>query len=183
MQGVKLTTATTEKYGGIHNPRQYYKALGMVDDCISQFDRPRMYHLCLTGADSRAPYKSAIKRICRRLAEMGLLYRYKAAVEHSGKKGLHIHVFIITDHPRSGVKNPCSFLNNDKQGALAVMLQEFGDCGLRHWIAMPDNALGADNFLQLNKPERIADAKDWISYMHKANTKLDSGQTYYSSRA
>lgn len=178
---LKMITATTAKYGGIHDCRQYAKAVAMVDQCSASYDRARMYHLCLTGASNRKHYTAAMKLICRHMAQTGLDYSYKAAIEYSGKKGLHMHVFLITDHPRSGVSNPCSFLNNDKNGKLASILQEIGDYGLSHWIATPDNGDG-ERFLQLNNLERITDAKDWMSYAHKVDTKLDSGQTYYSSR-
>jgi hypothetical protein len=117
---------------------------------------------------------------------MGLRYRYKAAVEYSRKKQLHIHIFVITNHPREGAKNPCGFLNNDVGGKLHKLLHKVLDNPDEnerlHHVATAQNAVQGYRFLELNNPERIADAKDWLSYMHKKETKLIGTRIYYSSR-
>lgn len=94
-------------------------------------------------------------------------------------KGEHLHVFICVE---SHLNNPCHVLNRKETGWLSVYA---GKRGIKVQLNPPrDDMHNGQNYISLppSKPEKIEDAKLWLSYLFKRRSKPESGQVYSASR-
>jgi hypothetical protein len=184
----KITTSVTsaKNNGGLHDPRNYKKAVKMLTE--HDYKRARLYHLCFTGSTQVATYLSAIKALAEHLRDNNIRCQYKASLEDDGDdegaKELHMHIFILTE---SILNNPDHIINRKSDGWLAIMILKNS---LDFHLNPPRSPLhyGEDgsqkNYATLpkSKPKKLADCINWISYLYKVRSKPDLRQLYYSSK-
>ena len=104
----KEATKITEANGGIHNQKAYVKMKYMITS--NTYSKPRLYHLILMGTEMSGEYQSALKALCVELRRKKVECRWKAALESEKTKGLHMHVFILTN---AEYYNPTSILKGN----------------------------------------------------------------------
>ena len=98
------------------------------------------------------------------------------------EKGLHFHVFILTEAKH---RNPCSILNHNAQDWLNVMMQQRE---LTYYIAPPENPIHRTRLgKRLNYAtlagEKLADCLIWISYLVKSRSKENGiSRIYFGSQ-
>lgn len=178
----KITTSITRANGGMHNLRGYKEAERMITE--HDYEKARLYHLRLTGANQVAPYKAAIKALVEHLRKNNIRCQYKAAVEEDTEQGVHMHIFILVE---AKLNNPDHILNRKTDGWLAIMVLKKG---LDFVLNPPRSSIhygkdgSARNYASVPKTKKakIADCLIWISYLYKNRSKPNLEQIYFSSR-
>lgn len=173
--------------GGFHKLRAYRDAAAMIRN--HDYTSARLYHLCLTGSNTREPYLDAVKALSAHLRKettkkKGIRCQYKAALEVSAKGELHMHVFFLVE---AAFANPDHILNRKSGEWLDVMLLKKG---LSFYINPPRGALHytkageSKNYasVPLTKGIIVDDCCTWIEYIYKLRDKPKSGPVYFSSR-
>lgn len=171
------------------------------------YPRPRLYHLVLMGeieATTAAPFLKALKALCVHLRAFGIANRWRAALERDDEKGLHLHVFLLTD---ATVHNPDAIINTKlsvaevqtrtpkgrkRKSPSGWMRDMFARHGISFYLSQPKADMHRSggtiqgtrrNYARPDSPERIADCIEWISYLAKARSKPDDIRgIYFSSR-
>lgn len=179
----KIFTELTNNHGGIHDPRQFKQAIKMIETALAEWDRPRLSHICLTGADVKT-YIAALNRFKRKLTSAGVTYAYKAALEEDSQKGLHLHIMLLIDHKRAGKHtNPYGLISDNVKSPLCSSMDRFHEEGLEFNICT--SRYSKDRFLPILKKdyESLNQAVEWCSYIYKQRSKEGlQGRIYYSSR-
>lgn len=183
----KYKTKITAANDGTHNTRQMRKAWEWIDDCSATYTSARVYHLVFMMADpefrhfpSYHIHKSLLKRLMQHLRRKGIEASYQAARENDEDKGEHLHVFLAVEG--HSPKRPDGILNRKASDWLTRFAAKQG---VKVYINEPRDPMHNGNdymTLPASKPEKIADAKTWVSYLFKVRSKPDSGEIYSSSR-
>jgi len=183
----KYETKVTKANDGNHSPRQTRKAWAWIDACSAGYTSARLYHLVFVMADLEFRYFSAyhihkalLKRLMQHLRRKGIAASYHAAREIDDEKGEHLHVYLCVE---ASTKRPDAILNRKTGDWLATYAAKQG---VKVYINEPRDPMhnGLDYMtLPASKPEKVADAKAWVSYLFKARSKPSSGEIYTSSRA
>jgi hypothetical protein len=181
MYETKITLAN----GGNHNPRQTKKAWEWIDQCAETYYSPRLYHVAFgnhpdfNGWASYPAHKSLLKDLMQRLRRKGMRCSFKAAREHDDKKGEHLHAYICVE---SAYRMPDTVINRIDNGWLKNYARKRG---IAVYINEPRDPMHSGNdyiSLPRSKPEKIADAKEWVSYIYKQRSKPAFGEIYTGSR-
>jgi hypothetical protein len=183
----KYDTKITAANGGNHSPRQTRKAWSWIDECSANYTAARLYHLVFVMADSEFGreftayhiHKTVLKRLMQHLRRKGIEAGYQAAREIDDEKGDHLHVFVCVE---SFAKRPSAVLNRKPEDWLVKFAAEQG---VKVYINEPRNPMhNGQTFMRLpaSKPEKIADAKKWVSYLFKKRSKPDRGEIYSASK-
>jgi hypothetical protein len=165
---------------GMHNQKAYRKMKDMLNN--NTYTSPRLYHLVFMGSELSKAYKAAMKALCLELRRQDIPCQWKACLEVDDEKGLHFHVFILTEAKH---RSPCAVLNHNFHGWLNVMMQKRG---LTYHIAPPESAIHRTKLgKKLNYAtlagEKLADCLVWISYLVKRRSKCDAMEhIYFGSR-
>lgn len=173
--------------------RAYRAAKTKIIQCLTHYREPRLYHLILSGS-TYSQHKTVLTALCQTLTRAGVPHEWFSARECSVERGEHLHVFVLVDADDSP---PQAILNmfNDSWLTKECRKQGLND----PWIAKPKNEIHGDNpYAQLpylgptnrateKATERLVDAMEWLSYIHKARDKLDKkwekqGQIFSASR-
>lgn len=173
--------------------RAYRAAKAKIIQCLTYYREPRLYHLILSG-NTYSKHKTMLTALCQRLTRARVPHEWFSARECSVERGEHLHIFILVDADNSP---PQAILNTFKDGWLTreCRSQELND----PWIASPSNEIHSGNYYaQLpylgptnrateQATQRLVDALEWLSYIHKARDKLDKewekqGQIFSASR-
>lgn len=184
----KDTTAIIERpsNGGMHRQKAFRRIKSMLDE--HDYKMPRLYHLVLLdeidGTDAKR-FLSALKALCRKMRGDGIETRWRGCLERDEEKGLHFHVFILTD---ALVKNPCTYINSTPSNFLSSMLKRRA---MRFHLSQPKadmHRVGGvatgkrQNYAYVSKDKRD-DCLEWLSYLAKARSKPDDIRgIYFSSR-
>lgn len=177
---IKEETIITLTNEGMHSQKAYRKMKDMLNS--NTYNSPRLYHLVLMGSELSNDYQAAMKALCLELRRQNIPCQWKACLEVDAEKGLHFHVFILTE---AKYRSPCAVLNHNAQHWLNVMMLKRG---LTYHIAPPESAIHRTKLgKKLNYAtlagEKLADCIVWISYLVKSRSKLDSmTHTYFGSR-
>jgi hypothetical protein len=186
---LKYETVITRKNGGNHNPPGTKKAWNWLDVCSKEYRSPRLYHLVFCAYKELAAYmgyrgyktnKELLKDLMQRLRRKAIRCSYRACREiDDGPKGDHLHVFLCCD---ASAVNPAQVLNLTTDGWLYQYAKDVG--AYVHLNEPKDPMHSGQRYMSLppSKPEKILDAKVWISYLFKRRTKPDFGEIYTSSR-
>jgi hypothetical protein len=184
----KYETKVTKANDGNHSPRQTRKAWAWIDACSASYTSARLYHLVFVMADLEFRcfgvyhiHKALLKRLMQHLRRKGIVASYHAAREIDDEKGEHLHVFLAVEG--HSPKRPDAILNRKPNDWLATYA---ATQGIKVYINEPRDPMhnGLDYMtLPASKPEKVADAKAWVSYLFKARSKPTSGEIYTSSRA
>lgn len=175
---MKYQTRITEVNEGLHSSRAYRSALKMIEECVQHYFSPRLYHVVFSGAEYPA-HKALLKDLIQRLKRRNIRSSFRAAREKDELKGEHLHIFICVE---SHLNNPCHILNRKENGWLSIYA---GKRGIKVQLNPPrDEMHNGQNYMSLpaTKPEKIEDAKLWLSYLFKKRSKPESGQVYSASR-
>lgn len=175
---MKYQTRITDVNEGLHSPRAYRSALKMIDECVQHYFSPRLYHIVFSGAEYPA-HKALLKDLIQRLKRANIRSSYRAAREKDALKGEHLHVYICVE---SHLNNPCHVLNRKESGWLSTYADKRG---IKVQLNPPrDEMHNGHNYMSLpqSKPEKIEDAKLWLSYLYKRRSKPKLGQVYSASR-
>jgi hypothetical protein len=183
----KYDTKITAANGGNHSPRQTRKAWSWIDECSANYTAARLYHLVFVMADSEFGceftayhiHKAVLKRLMQHLRRKGIEAGYHAAREIDNDKGDHLHVFVCVE---SFAKRPSAVLNRKPEDWLVKFA---AGQGVKVYINEPRDPMhNGQTFMRLpaSKPEKIADAKKWVSYLFKNRSKPDRGEIYSASR-
>jgi hypothetical protein len=183
----KYDTKITAANGGNHSPRQTRKAWAWIDECSAEHTAARLYHLVFVMADSEFGreftayhiHKSVLKRLMQQLRRKGIEASYQAAREIDDEKGDHLHAFVCVE---SFAKRPSAVLNRKPEDWLVKFAAAQG---VKVYINEPRDPMhNGKTFMRLpaSKPEKIADAKKWVSYLFKKRSKPDHGEIYSASR-
>jgi hypothetical protein len=176
----KEETVITLANGGMHNQKAYRKIKDMLNN--NYYTSPRLYHLILMGSEFSKDYQAAMKALCLELRRQNIPCQWKGCLEVDEEKGLHFHVFILTE---AKYRSPCAILNHNSQQWLDVMMLKRG---LTYHIAPPANPIHRTRLgKKLNYAtlagEKLADCLVWISYLVKRRSKVDSiSPIYFGSR-
>jgi len=180
----KLNTKITIKNGGVHSTRAYKKLISLLTN--HDYYSARLYHLIFMGSNQKDKYLAALKQLIAKLRDGCIPCQWRGAMEVDEEKGLHFHVFILTENKYF---NPCSIINHNKQDWLNVMMQKreltFHIAARKSIMHQSGSGFRRCNYASIpkTKPEKLADCMEWISYLAKARSKdIDIGQVYYSSR-
>lgn len=201
------TTVVIERpvNGGMHRQKQFRRIKAMLDG--HGYGRPRLYHLVLMSdieAEDAAPFLKPLKALCLQLRSFGIATRWRAALERDDEKGLHMHVFILTD---ASLRNTDSIINTklsvagvktrapkgkSPKSPAGWMRDMFARHGINFYLSQPKADMHRSggtiqgtrlNYARPDTPERIADCIEWISYLAKARSKPDDVRgIYFSSR-
>jgi hypothetical protein len=176
----KWLTVLTSKHGGLHNQKKFKEAVAMIEYASEHFRRPNLCHICFTHAN-HSTYQAVVKRFCRSLANLGIRYCYKAALENDNVKGEHLHLMLIVEHKR---KRLHGLINNQPSSLLGSAVGFFQDSSLIRYRVCQSRYSG-DTFLHITKTmyEPFNEAIEWLSYIYKVRSKQNGGMTYFSSRA
>ncbi|KFX60589.1 hypothetical protein KBK24_0137305 [Burkholderia sp. K24] len=189
----------------MHRQKQFRRIKAMLDG--HGYPRPRLYHLVLMSeieATDAAPFLKALKALCLHLRSFGIATRWRAALERDDEKGLHLHVFLLTD---ATVHNTDAIINTKlsmaevktrtpkggkRKSPAGWMRDMFARHGITFYLSQPKadmhrsggTILGTRrNYARPDTPERIVDCIEWISYLAKARSKPDDIRgIYFSSR-
>lgn len=187
---LKYETVITLKNGGNHNPPGTRKSWHWIDACSKEYKSPRLYHIVICRHlefsehceyDGYATNKSVLKDLMQRLRRKGIRCSYRACREiDDGPKGDHLHAYICCEASET---NPDQLLNMTLDGWLYRYAAAVG--AYVHLNSPRDPMHSKQRYMSLppSKPEKIADAKIWISYLFKRRTKPESGEIYSSSRS
>lgn len=172
----KEETVITLANEGMHDQKAYRKMKDML--ATHNYTSPRLYHLVFMGSEVSKNYQDAVKALCLELRRQDIPCQWKACLEVDDEKGLHLHIFILTEAKH---RNPCSVLNHNAQHWLNVMMQKRG---LTYYIAPPHNQIhrtGAGKRLNYATlaGKKLADCMVWISYLAKRRSKVDSMRGIY----
>jgi len=132
------------------------------------------------GYRGYATNKALLKDLMQRLRRKGIRCSYRACREiDEGPKGDHLHVYLCCD---ASVANPAQLLNLTTDGWLYQYAKDVG--AYVHLNEPKDPMHSGQRYMSLppSKPEKILDAKVWVTYLFKRRTKPDSGEIYTSSR-
>lgn len=186
---MKYETLITRANGGNHNPPGTRKAWLWIEACSKEYKSPRLYHLVFcphreaaihAGFAGYRTNKALLKDLMQHLRRKGIRCSYRAAREiDEGPKGDHLHVFLCCE---SSEVNPIQVLNLTLDGWLYQYAKDVG--AYVHLNEPKDPIHSSQRYMSLppSKPEKIADAKIWISYLFKRRTKPEAGEIYTSSR-
>lgn len=176
----KEETVITLANDGMHNQKAYRKMKDMLNN--NRYTSPRLYHLVMMGSEQSRVYQAAMKALCLELRRRNIPCQWKGCLEVDEEKGLHFHVFILTEAQH---RNPCSILNHNDQTWLDVTMQKRG---LTYHIAPPENTIHRTRMgKRLNYATlagaKLADCLIWISYLVKRRSKLDGiARIYFGSK-
>lgn len=186
---MKYETRITLANGGNANPPGTRKAWAWIDACSNEYKSPRLYHLVFCADREQGPFsgyqgyktnKAILKDLMQRLRRKGVRCSYRACREiDEGTKGDHLHVFLCCE---AASMNPDQVLNLTVDGWLYQCTRKSG--AYFHLNAPSDPMHSGLRYMSLpqSKPEKIQDAKIWVSYLFKRRTKPDSGEIYTSSK-
>lgn len=196
-----VTDVTTGKMnGGIYRQEEFKKAIRMLLDCAHNLPNPRLFHVCLTGADIPL-YQLVIKRLCRELKFQNFVTRYRGAIEYDQTNGEHCHLYIILS---SQTKQTALYITaqdesknittDSDSSLLKVIKKTLTKCPtLKYRVNVPqqqNHNPSVDNkpiktvaFLQFNKTNQFFfdNVVEWMSYAYKARSK-QGGACYLSDK-
>jgi hypothetical protein len=175
---MKYETVITDANEGLHSIRAFKSGMRMIDECVEAYSSPRLYHLVFQGAEY-VGHKSLLKDLLQRLSRKRIRRSYRAAREVDEVKGDHLHVYLCVE---SSCNNPDHILNRKSNGWLYIYAKKRG---IKVYLNAPrDEMHNARNYISLpvSKPEKIEDAKLWLSYLYKKRSKPSKGQVYSASR-
>lgn len=180
----KKTTAILNANEGLHSARALKKAEDIL--LYHSYENPYLFSCVMTGSQSIAVYKSAVKEIVRRLRAHGCPTEYFGALEFAEDKGgLHCHVYFLCE---AKDKYPGTILKIGDDSKLQKMMKKKGLNPLH--ISKPENAvhhgrLGSRPFYArpVLQGGRLADCLQWISYLYKNRSKdgVDAREKYFYS--
>ena len=200
----KITTAITERKsnGGMHRTAAYRRVTAMLDG--HGYAYPRLYHLVLMDnveSHDASRFLTAIKALCKQLTDFNVSYRWRGCLERDDDKGMHFHVFILTD---AAHYNPCSIINTshgkrvpykrdakDKRKYRMTLRSMLEKRALKFHLSQPKADMhrvgGIATGKRLNyayvSRDKLADCLEWVSYLVKARSKPDDIRgIYFSSR-
>lgn len=182
---MKYNTVITEANEGNHSPHQTKLSWQWIDDCTEKYRSARLYHVVFANLKEHATcagyinQKAVLKDLMQKLKRKGMNASYRAAREVDEKKGEHLHVYICVE---ASEKIPDGILNRIKNGWLSTYTRKRG---LQVYLNEPKDPMHSGNSyisLPKSKPNKIADAKIWVSYLHKARSKPSRGEIYTASR-
>lgn len=183
----KWYTEVTDRHGGLHKQEEFRKGVEMLEYAAHNFRNPRLFHICLTGADL-AIYQLTMIRFCRALAGAGVKYCYKAGLEYDSEKGLHFHVMIVLGTEKQTHRYITSSEETGKienESALRKAIRHTWNecCDLRYRVNSPQSRRPLA-FIQFNQTNMdfFNEAVEWMSYIYKARSKPERGMVYFSDR-
>jgi hypothetical protein len=177
---IKEETVITLANDGMHNQKAYRTMKDMLN--THSYISPRLYHVVFMGSELSKDYQDAMKALCFELRRQDIPCQWKACLEVDEEKGLHFHVFLLTE---AKYKSPCSVLNHNSQQWMNVMMQKRL---LTYHIAPPHHPMHRSRKGQLLNyatlaGEKLADCIVWISYLVKKRSKSDQmTHIYFGSR-
>lgn len=186
---MKYETRITLANGGNHNPVGTKKAWKWIDECSKAYKSARLYHLVFCVDRQQGPFscyqgyrtnKAILKDLVQRLRRKGVRCSWRACREiDEGPKQDHLHVFLCCE---SASVSPEQVLNLTVDGWLYQYATKSG--AYVHLNPPSDPMHSCLRYMSLpqSKPEKIQDAKIWVSYLFKRRTKPDSGEIYTSSK-
>lgn len=200
LDGKKWVTDVTsgKSNGGIYRQEEFKKAVGMLLECAHNLTNPRLFHVCLTGADVPI-YQLVIKRLRRALKAQDVVTRYRGAIEHDQTKGEHCHLYIVlsslqqtarfitcVDESKKKMENDSILLKVIKHTLTEsptlkyrVNVPQKPNCN--SWVDGQVSKTVA--FLQFNQTNQnfFDNTVEWMSYAYKARSK-QGGACYLSDK-